>query len=250
MSTTINNAPAEIMIVEGTAIASYGERAEVRELTSRMMKFHPEAHAVGEAGMLEVAQLAILTGANPLPTTGEIYVYKDGRGVHVILGIAYWRRKAREVDTPIWYEDWGDTNQDRRDYQPRKMLPEERALNGVLEGDIAGICKCYRLSEYLKLTGSGMPWKVAQSAISRTGIGIVNVSELTAKNGSAKAPPKGRSWQWVANKRAEQDVYRLLSLTSESIGATQSDKETAELNQLFTQSAPVEDANDIFFEQA
>ena len=57
--------------VNGTSLTGFGERAEVRELATRMMKFHPAYKDVGETGMIAVAQLAILSGANPLPTAGE-----------------------------------------------------------------------------------------------------------------------------------------------------------------------------------
>jgi hypothetical protein len=42
-----------------------------------MMKFHPAYTDVGDAGMIAAAQLAILSDANPLPTMGEIHVWKN-----------------------------------------------------------------------------------------------------------------------------------------------------------------------------
>ncbi len=216
--------------VIGTSLSNYGEREEVRELATRMMKFHPAYKAVGETGMIAAAQLAILSGANPLPTAGEIHIWQDWRGETVVmLGIAFWRRKAREVDAPIWFVDVNDTNQDRRNYEPRLMQDDERAAHGVLDGDIAAICKSYRLSEYLKLIGVGTPWQVAQQMITRTGIGIVNHKETVAQRktkyrniGDPIDPPHGRTWVWVACKRAEQDVYRVLSLINENFYGVQS----------------------------
>lgn len=153
-----NGNEQSLLNVNGTALASYGERAEVRELAARMMKFHPAYKDVGETGMIAVAQLAILSGANPLPTAGEIYAWIDWRGDLVaMLGIAYWRRKAREVDAPIWFVDTEDRNPDRRSYEPRQMQDAEREAYGVFDGDIAAICKAYRLSEYLKLKPPGKP---------------------------------------------------------------------------------------------
>jgi hypothetical protein len=210
--------------VIGTSLSNYGEREEVRELASRMMKFHPAFKDVGETGMIAAAQLAILSGANPLPTAGEIHVWQDWRGETVVmLGIAFWRRKAREVDAPIWFVDVQDTQQARRSYEPRLMHEAERAAHGVLDGDIAAICKAYRLSEYLKLIEVGTPWQVAQPMITRTGIGIVKHKETVAQKatrmrsvGDPIEPPHGRTWVWVACKRAEQDVYRALSLINEN----------------------------------
>lgn len=215
--------------VNGTALAAYGERAEVRELANRMMKFHPAYKDVGEMGMIGAAQLAILSGANPLPTVGEIHVWKDWRGeITVMLGIAFWRRKAREVDAPVWFVDTADRDQDRRNYEPRPMTLEERRDHGVIEGDLAAICKAYRLSEYLKLIEAGIPWAAAQPMLTRTGIGIVGHDEMFARKdtkyrklGDPLPPPNGRSWAWVAAKRAEQDVYRALSLINENFYQTE-----------------------------
>ena len=210
--------------VNGTALASFGERAEVRELAARMMKFHPAYRDVGETGMIAVAQLAILSGANPLPTAGEIYAWIDWRGDLVaMLGIAYWRRRAREVDAPIWFVDTEDRDPNRRSYEPRQMQDAERAAYGVLDGDSAAICKAYRMSEYLKLLEAGTPWHTAQQMLTRTGIGVVKHRETVAQKatrtrsiGDPIDPPHGRTWAWVACKRAEQDVYRALSLINEN----------------------------------
>ena len=210
--------------VQNTALAAYGERAEVRELAARMMKFHPAYNDVGEARMIAAAQLAILSEANPLPTAGEIHIWKDWRGqLVVMLGIAFWRRKAREVDALVWFVDTGDHNQERRSYEPRLMLDEERTAYGVQPGDVAALCKAYRMSEYMKLLEAGIPWAVAQLMITRSGIGVVKRTEMFAKKdtryrkaGDPIDPPHGRTWAWVACKRAEQDVYRALSLINEN----------------------------------
>lgn len=248
MSNKTESTPADVLIVEGTAIAEYGERVEVRELTDRMMAFHPAANDVGERGMLAVAQLAILTGANPLSTTGEVYPYMDKGKLKVVLGIAYWRRKAREVDTPCWYVGSAGEGKGQRNYEPRMMTGDERAEHGVQEGDRAAICKAYRMSEYLELLKAGINWQVAQQMIARVGIGIVTASEVSKRKGYH---PTGRTWQWVANKRAEQDVYRGLSLITENTSISKRNARD-KLDQLFT---PAEkelptidaDANELFF---
>ena len=145
-----------------------------------------------------------------------------------MLGIAYWRRKAREVDAPIWFVDSENPDPDLRSYEPRLMQPAEREAYGVPDGDIAAICKAYRLSEYLKLLESGTPWHVAQPMLTRTGIGVVKHRETVAQKktrtrniGDPIDPPHGRTWAWVACKRAEQDVYRALSLINENFLGSQ-----------------------------
>ena len=108
------------------------------------------------------------------------------------------------------------------------MLDAEREAYVVLEGDIAAICKAYRLSEYLKLLATDTPWHVAQQMLTRTGIGIVKYRETVAQKktrtrniGDPIDPPHGRTWAWVACKRAEQDVYRALSLINENFIGSQ-----------------------------
>ena len=57
-----------------------------------------------------------------------------------MLGIAYWRRKAREVDAPIWFVDSENPDPEQRSYEPRQMQDAEREAYGVFDGDIAAIC--------------------------------------------------------------------------------------------------------------
>jgi len=187
--------------VAGTILADYGEREEVRELAARMMAFHPAFTDVGETGMIAAAQLAILSGANPLPTLGEIHVWIDNQGKLVaMLGIAFWRRKAREVDAPLWYVDPDNPDINTRSYEPRLMTEAEKEFYQIEAGAVAAICKGYRLSEYQTLLNAGMPWKVAQMQLCRTGIGTVSHFERFAQRdtryyqkGDALRPPNGRS---------------------------------------------------------
>lgn len=254
MTTITKNGNGQVLeSVNGSVLAAYGERAEVRELANRMMKFHPAYSDVGETGMIAAAQLAILSGANPLPTTGEIHIWKDWRGeLVVMLGIAFWRRKAREVDAPVWFLDTDDRNQDRRNYEPRLMTLDERREHGVIEGDVSAICKAYRMSEYLELIKAGIPWPNAQLMLMRTGIGIVNREEMFArkdtryrKKGDPIDPPHGRSWAWVACKRAEQDVYRALSLINENF--YQTEREDAPTPNPFGEDQTLDEFNDGLF---
>lgn len=64
--------------------------------------------------------------------------------------------------------------------------------------------------------------------LTRTGIGIVKHRETVAQKKTRTRnisdpidPPHGRTWAWVACKRAEQDVYRALSLINENFVGNQ-----------------------------
>jgi hypothetical protein len=206
---------------QSAAIKPYGEETEITTIMNRLMSLHPQSGEVGTEGMRAVAQLSLMVGANPLPGVGEVHVWRDWKGqLSVMLGIAYYRRKAKEKDSVIWME--------RND--PRPMTNEERKANGVNPNDLAAICKGYVLSTYLKLIETGMPWDVVERKIARTGTAIVSHKEMfhqtdkKRKNGSVYAKkgepipaPNGRTWQWVAQKRAEMDFYRTMSLIDTTI---------------------------------
>ena len=202
-----------VVPVTGTSITQYGEQGDIDEITNRLMSFHPEAQAVGQRGMMAVAQLAVLIGANPLPTSGEIYIWKDWRNNVVIdVGIAYYRRIASEKDTIMW------------EVEPRKMDNKERGLYGVSEGDIAGVGVGILLSQYERLLELGMPWQEAKKMLCRTGYATVKRDEMFAKKktryrekGDAIDAPNGRTWQWVANKRAEKDYYRKVGMVDTTL---------------------------------
>lgn len=199
----------------------YGERDEVREIASRLMSLHPAAKEVGERGMQAVAQLAIMCGANPLPGAGEIYVWVDNKGnIVVFLGVAYYRRIASQKDTVMWAFN------DRHTGQPRPMTPEERERQQpyIHPNDAAAICEGFKLSDYQALLSSGVPWDAAQQMLKRTSYAVVNRDEMFyqrdtkyRKKGDPVDPPHGRTWQWVAEKRAEIGIYRMLAMVDTTL---------------------------------
>ena len=180
--------------VQGTRLEVYGARGEVRELMTRLLRFHPAARDVGEPGMLAVAQLALLVGANPLPSTNEIHVWVAKGRVTVDLGINYFRRRSRELGGLLW------------DYEPRIMTSQEYETYGIDPNiDIGAICRGFRSSDLKELIGLGVPAELAFAEASkrkaRIGIGTVN------RNAE---PKKGRPLSWTALKAAEKDLARAL----------------------------------------
>lgn len=193
--------------------AIFGDGDAARALVQRLMFTRPETPDVGERGIALLAQAAMLSGANPLAETGEIYIWNDNRspnGFTVYLGIAYWRRKARENDGYfyVWQPDT------KRREAPRAMNDDEATQYGATSAEAAAICTGYRLSEYTGLLQAGVPWLDAQMIAAATGIGIVQQQETVSRKGRPISPPRGRSWQWVAEKRAEIDLLRKLSLVT------------------------------------
>lgn len=225
------NTETDLVVIENQAvIQTYGNRDDVREIMKRLMMLHPAAKEVKETGMLAVAQLAVMAGANPLPGAGEIYVWVDNRGnIVVFLGVAYYRRIASQKDSVMW------TFMDKLKGQPRPMTQAERDYYGIPDGDLAAICSGMKLSEYEKLMDRNMPWEVAQQMLHRTSYAAVHHEEMFYqrdtryhKKGEPVDPPHGRTWQWVAEKRAEIGIYRTLAL----VDTTLTDNLQAQTNQV------------------
>lgn len=192
---------------------------EVNEVLVQLMKLHPKAREIGEQSMMIAAQLAVLSGANPLPKAGELWVWKDWRGNVIIdFGIAFYRRMARQVDILCWSFNSNGSS------RPRAMTDKERQEEGVTNGDLGGICRGYRMSEAKELKGLGFSTSDIILSCSQVGTAIVKKSEMFAqkdykkndrvyrKQGEPLDAPTGRTWQWVANKRAEKDLIKALAL--------------------------------------
>ena len=216
-----------------TTLSAYGERDDVREIASRLMALHPAAKEVGEKGMQAVAQLAIMCGANPLPGAGEIYIWVDNKGkIVVFLGVAYYRRIASQKDTVMWAFN-------ELKGQPRPMTPEERKQLSIHSNDVAAICEGLKLSEYQALLNAGVPWDAAQQMLKRTSYAVVSHDEMFyqrdtkyRKKGDPVDPPHGRTWQWVAEKRAEIGIYRMLALVDTTLMDTMQQRVNQTLEQI------------------
>lgn len=202
-----------VVLKTTSAIAAYGDRDDVRELTDRLMHLHPAAKEVGAPAMRAVAQLALMRGANPLPTAGEIYVWPDNKGKVVMdIGIAYYRRIASKKDRVLW------------EIEPRLMTDEERDRFRIAEGDIGAICKGALLSQAKELMDLGISFREARAASARTSTAIVEYADQFytydskySKKGDPRQSPHGRTWEWVAEKRAEKAFYKMMSLVDDTL---------------------------------
>lgn len=186
----MSNDNLQVVPVNGTSLEVYRDRDEVLELTDRLLSLHPEAKSVGKAGMIAVAQLALLVGASPLPGTNEIHVWYNKKQdiVQFQLGINFYRRKAQERGGVLW------------DIQPRQMRDDEREEYGVPKGMIAAICRGVKAKDMEKYHEMGFPANKIWDMASRTGIGTCRMDEGKV----------GRTPVWTALKRAEVDIYRAL----------------------------------------
>ena len=172
------------------------DRDLVVEFGDTLMGVHPNAKEVGLQGMRTVAQLALITGANPLPGTNGIHAWRDKKNNLIItFGVGFWRTQAELEGGILWVD------------RPRPMTTSEREYYGILDQQIASICKAalrkgvFRLMDSAREFGQTMSIKDAKEEVARVGVAIVNPNEYDAK---------GRNKQWKADLRAERDLLRQL----------------------------------------
>lgn len=188
----------EIAVIEVESEVYAGapiNRAVVVEFGETLMGIHPAAKEVGEVAMRSVAQLALVTGANPLPGTNGIHVWRDKKGVHIQFGVGFWRTQAELEGGMLWSE------------HPRPMTDDERDYYGIMQGQTASICRgcltkhAVNLMREMASLDAPLTLTEAKDNVGRIGTAIVNAQEYD------KA---GRSKQWTADLRSERDLLRQL----------------------------------------
>ncbi len=172
------------------------DRDLVVDFADTLMGIHPAAKDVGVIGMRSVAQLALVTGANPMPGTNGIHAWKDNKGkLNIQFGIGFWRGQLEQEGGALWI------------IKPRPMTKEEQEEHGVKDGQLAAIASAALRKDALSLLaearslGLDLTLREAKGEVAQVGTGVVNQNEY------AKA---GRSPQWTANLRAERDLIRKL----------------------------------------
>lgn len=177
-----------LQTVKNTALENYADRSVVNELVQRVMRFHP-AIARGdfenpEQMAYQVAQLAILMGASPLPGLNEIHVDKK---LGVVIGINYWERRGDQKGGVYW------------DIEARPMIEQEREMYDINPNQLAAICRGVPMNSIREMRALGFNMTQAIKAGAVTGIGVALKNEY-AKN--------GRPLIWTAIKRAKADFYK------------------------------------------
>lgn len=178
-------------------------RTMVLRLADTLMGIHPAATEIGKVGMRTVAQLAIATGANPLPGTNGIHAWIDNKNKLCIqFGIGFWRSLVEVSGGMVW------------EIKPRPMTKEERANLGVQDGDVAFICAgslnrdMIRLSDSVKRMGlPPLSYKELKAEVAHTGYGLAR-TEKWSNSGAFKEQKSGRPIGWTAELSAERDMYR------------------------------------------
>lgn len=164
------------------SLVGYGDRADVKELATRLLQMLPQVKKVGFAGALALAQVAVRMGLNPL--VGEIWAipHKDG-SYSLMTGIKGLRRAGHNQAAA-----------DNGFYTVRFRVAKDEELQGVTlgAGDLARACDLVvsgdRARAYREQT---------QSLPIFTGIGIYRHGEQTMMHPLA-----------CARKRAEADALK------------------------------------------
>lgn len=233
---------------------------ETKRLAQEIMLLHPAYvqlknkldEGTAKRTMMQVASMAVLHGANPLPASGEIQVWADWQGnVSTYLGIPYFRRMMQQNGGYRWvWEANVDVRFGGREASPRKMTKDEQIEYGAGKDDLGFVCKGYRLDEYQQAVSDGMAWQIAQHVCSQVGIGVIRYSEMFATKktryrdiGDPLPPPNGRSWEWVAAKRAERDLLLKLSPTA---SMPRADVVTLQVEPPAGENRPIDDYSDLF----
>lgn len=205
MVTTTDDAPDVVGEDIDTLMNLPINRDGVIRLGDTLMGIHPQAKEIGLVGMRTVAQLALATGANPLPGTNGIHAWIDNKGkLCVQFGIAFLRSLVEVSGGYSW------------EIRPRAMTKEEREELGVLDGDMAVICSgalnrdMKRVAETIKAAGlPPLSWQELKAGVAQRGYGIVS-SEKWSNSGGYKNTKAGRSLAWSAELAAERDMLRRL----------------------------------------
>lgn len=193
-----------IPTVADTPLMLFAERTHILELAERMMMQWPDAETLGKRTMIAAAQLALAMNLNPFPHIGDLEIYEIKNHIVIDYKIDYLRRKAREMDTLHW------------SVQPRPMHLTEFNNSGLPGDCYHATATAARVSEIERLVRIGCPFREAVEATSRTALGVVFRDETISRDGKPLPPPRGKTWQWVAEKRAEKEIYRLLGMLREN----------------------------------
>lgn len=191
----------ELAVIEedegGGVLATWAQSPrQAWAMADALMGMHPAAKEVGLEAMRSVAQLAVMTGANPLPGSNGIHVWKDEKGrICTQFGMGFWRSEADRAGGILWIDP------------PRPMTETERKTYGIQPGVFTSICRAalgrdvFQLRAQARSFGDDLSFNEAKREVARVGVGIATSNEYGKK---------GRPLQWTADERAERDLLRKL----------------------------------------
>lgn len=176
----------------GTGMAVWGERGDVRELEVRLREMLPGADRLTPSQRLALAQASLAHGLDPF--NGELWLI-PGRGL--MIGVKGLRKKAHEqVKGNYWAEFVEITD---ADYRARQRIPEKALAYECRLFDSENLRTYANTCE--QLLKAGIPWEAVREMVGAkpytVGIGVLAAGEQT------KMQPAQ-----CAMKRAEADAIK------------------------------------------
>lgn len=188
-----NDALIKTGLKAGSPLAGvYGNEDDLYALAQRIMDVHSFAEEMGEEGCLYMAQIALATGARPLPEElGEIPVWRDKKTGELIfmLGFPYFVRVMESHGGGVWWPT------------ARSMSKEERTEYKVFGDDLGYVCGLLRKSDVEIVSKLNVNPEEMLGNMRYVGIGKVSVEEMAEGK-----PPIGRTWASVGMRRASKDA--------------------------------------------
>lgn len=197
---------SDVDVAEIQGFNSLLDQEMIKRMGDNLMGVHPSAQEIGTRGLRTVAQLALMTGANPLPGTNGIHAWRDNKGnLQIAFGIGFWRGQAEQEGGIVWID------------RPRPMSDLEREQYGIKEDEVAAIAKgalqrdLFDLLREARAAGLDMGFNEAKNEVARTGIGNAHTKTYTYDGReNYKEAKQGRPLVWTAIERAERDLLRQL----------------------------------------
>jgi hypothetical protein len=195
----------------GTALASYGQRDDVKEMEARILAMIPGADKYSPGERRALAQISVAHGLSPF--NGECWNI-PGRGAMV--GIKGLRKHAHsQISGNYWIEYFEITDPEQR--KRWKIGPGELAFEARLF-DNENISTFVSAVE--RLTKAGIPWEAVKSMVGdkpyTTGYGVLGDGESTKMNRVQ-----------CARKRAEANAIK--QRFDIPFGLTVADEDTGEI---------------------
>jgi len=168
-------------------LASWGDPQVIDQIVRRLRSMLPNSSKLSDDQILAGAQRALLEGKNPF--NGELYI-SDRVGV-----VDGYRGIQKDADPSRFYT------------QTRQMTPDEREEHALGQQDIGYVCLLWDFEKKRRCDDLGIPYEPTK------GIGIVFSHERQKSHA-----PVGRTWAWVAQKRAYKDALRMSGLPGINVG--------------------------------
>ncbi len=170
------------------APSTWGEREEVAAIAKRLRSMLPGGDKLTEGQIYAAAQYARLTGLDPF--SGGFYSVENGGITDGYKTLVAWAQD-KEGFTDKYYP----------------LSEDQIEAEGYEKASTIEAWACYLIRRsqqplLVQLLSAGLDVHDALDLIGHRGVGVVLKADLVTKKGTAKEPPKTKSWAWVARKRA------------------------------------------------